>query len=68
MEAPKTGQLTNSYLAKFEVENNEPISYYPIAAWELSADKNFKDAAYFSSYVINLAQQLSTEIIITINQ
>lgn len=67
MEAPKTGQLTNSYLAKFAVENNEPISYYPIAAWELSTDKNFKDSSYFNNYVINLAQQLSTEITITIN-
>jgi hypothetical protein len=68
MEAPKTGQLTNSYLAKFAVENNEPISYYPIATWELSADKNFKDSGYFNQYVINLAQQLSTEITITINK
>lgn len=67
MEAPKTGQLTNSYLAKFAVENNETISYYPIAAWELSTDKNFKDSSYFNQYVINLAQQLSTEITITIN-
>lgn len=67
-EAPKTGQLTNSYLAKFKVENKEPISYYAIAAWELSADKNFKDSAYFNNYVVNLAQQLSTEITVKINK
>lgn len=68
MEAPKTGQLTDSYLAKFKVENNEPISYYAIAGWELSADKNFKDSAYFNNYVINLAKQLSTEITVKINK
>lgn len=67
IEAPKTGQLTNSYLAKFKVDNNEPISYYAVAAWELSADKNFKEATYFNKYVTHLAQQLSTEINITIN-
>lgn len=67
MEAPKTGQLTDSYLAKLVVENNKPISYYAIAGWELSADKNFKDPAYFNNYVINLAKQLSTEISIKIN-
>ncbi|MFV5695251.1 DUF4861 domain-containing protein [Flavobacterium sp. LB3P122] len=68
MEAPKKGQLTDSYLAKFKIENNEPISYYAIAAWELSADKNFKDSAYFNNYVINLAKQLSTEITVKINK
>jgi hypothetical protein len=67
-EAPKTGQLTDSYLAKLTVENNKPISYYAIAAWELSADKNFKDSDYFNKYVINLAKQLSTEIIVEINK
>lgn len=68
MEAPKTGQLTDSYLAKFKIENNQPISYYAIAGWELSADKNFKDSAYFNNYVINLAKQLSTEITVKINK
>lgn len=67
VEAPKTGQLTNSYLAKFKLDNNEPLSYYAVAAWELSADNNFKEATYFNKYVTNLAQQLSTEINITIN-
>jgi len=66
MEAPKTGQLTDSYLAKFKVENNQPLSYYAIAGWELSADKNFKDATYFNNYVINLIKQLATEIKIEI--
>ena len=66
MEAPKKGQLTDSYLAKFKIENNKPISYYAVAAWELSADKNFKDANYFTGYVTNLASQLSVEISVKI--
>jgi hypothetical protein len=67
MEAPKTGQLINSYLAKFKLDDKEPISYYAIATWELSADKNFKDSAYFNAYVVNLAKQLSTDIKVEIN-
>ncbi|MBC7846448.1 MAG: DUF4861 domain-containing protein [Flavobacterium sp.] len=66
IEAPKTGQLTDSYLAKFKIENNKPISYYAVAAWELSADKNFKDATYFTDYVTNLAKQLAIEITVAI--
>lgn len=46
IEAPKTGQLTDSYLVKLKVENNKEISYYAIAAWELSADKGFSDSAF----------------------
>lgn len=65
-EAPKEGQVTNTYLAKFSIENNVPVNYYAIAAWELSADKNFKDATYFTNYVTNLAKQLAAEIKINI--
>jgi len=61
-EAPKTGQLTDSYLIKLAVKNNQKVSYYPIAGWELSADKNFKDSAYFTSYVTTLAKQLSAKV------
>jgi hypothetical protein len=68
IEAPKKGQLTDSYLAKFKIENNKPISYYAVAAWELSADKNFKDANYFTDYVTNLAKQLAAEITVTIKK
>lgn len=67
IEAPKTGKLTDSYLIKMNAKNNQPISYYPIAGWELSADKNFKDSAYFSSYVTNLAKQLSAKINVEIS-
>ncbi|TDW48012.1 uncharacterized protein DUF4861 [Flavobacterium sp. 270] len=62
IEAPKTGQLTDSYLAQLTVENNKEISYYAIAAWELSEDRNFQDPAYFTNYVITLAKQLSAVI------
>lgn len=62
IEAPKTGQLTDSYLIKLSVKNNQQVSYYPIAGWELSADKNFKDSAYFTNYVTTLAKQLSAKI------
>lgn len=68
IEAPKSGQLTTSYLAKFKIKNNESINYYAIAGWELSADKNFKDPTYFKNYVINLANQLEAEINIKINE
>lgn len=62
IEAPKTGQLTDSYLAKLKIENKKEISYYAIAAWELSADKGFNDSAFFTNYVTNLAKQLSAKI------
>jgi hypothetical protein len=62
IEAPKTGKLTDSYLIKLSVKNNQQISYYPIAGWELSADKNFKDSTYFTTYVTTLAKELSAKI------
>ncbi|MDR7370103.1 DUF4861 domain-containing protein [Flavobacterium aquidurense] len=67
IEAPKTGQLTDSYLAKLKVENNKEISYYAIAGWELSADKNFKDSTYFTNYVTTLAKQLSAKITVEVS-
>ncbi len=68
IEASKTGQLTDSYLAKLSVENNKEISYYAIAGWELSADPNFKDSAYFSNYVTTLAKQLSAKITVEVGK
>ena len=68
IEAPKTGQLTDSYLAKLTIENNKKISYYAIAGWELSADKNFKDSKYFSNYVTTLAKQLSAKITVEVSK
>ena len=68
IEAPTEGQLTNSFLAKLKAENNEPISYYAIAGWELSADGKFKDSDYFFNYVVNIARQLSAEVTIEIKK
>jgi len=68
IEAPKKGQLTDSYLAKMTIENNKEISYYAVAGWELSADKNFNDADYFANYVTNLAKQLSAKITVAVNK
>jgi len=64
-EAPKTGQLSNSFLAKLKVENNKPVTYYAAAGWELS-DKRFKDPDFFRNYVENLVKQLSVEVEVTI--
>lgn len=67
IETPKkTGQLSDTYLAKIAIENNKEISYYAVAGWELSADKNFKDAAYFANYVTNLANELSAIITVLV--
>ncbi|WP_433831770.1 DUF4861 family protein [Flavobacterium anhuiense] len=62
IEAPKTGQLTDSYLAKLKIDDGKEISYYAIAAWELSADKGFNDSVFFTSYVTDLAKQLSAKV------
>lgn len=68
IEAPKAGQLTDSYLAKMKIVENTSIRYYAVAGWELSADKNFKDANYFTDYVTNLAKQLAVEITVAIKK
>jgi len=68
IEAPKTGKLTDSYLAKLTIENNKKISYFAIAGWELSADKNFNDSTYFSNYVTTLAKQLSVRIKVEVSK
>ncbi|HMC00275.1 MAG TPA: DUF4861 domain-containing protein [Flavobacteriaceae bacterium] len=64
-EAPKTGNLSNTFLAKLKVENDQPISYYAIATWEIS-DKKFISKDYFSNYLKKLTNQLSTKINIKI--
>jgi hypothetical protein len=64
-EAPKSGKLSNTFLAVLKVENNKPITYYAAAGWELS-DERFKDVAYFKEYITNLAEQLSVVIEVSI--
>ncbi|MBC7886953.1 MAG: DUF4861 domain-containing protein [Ferruginibacter sp.] len=63
-EAPKKGKLSNSYLARLKM-SGKPVSYYAVAGWELS-DEGFKDPAYFSKYVVNLAKQLAAEVKVTV--
>ncbi len=66
IQAPKTGQLANSYIARLKLENNQPIEYFAIAAWELS-NEDFKNPAYFKAYVLNMAQQVSAQVTIKVN-
>ena len=55
--------LSNSYLANLNIKNNEPISYFAVAGWELS-DKKFIDRDEFIAYVTNVTNQLSAEVTI----
>jgi hypothetical protein len=64
-EAPKTGNLTNTFLAKLKIMDNEPISYYAVGCWELS-DANFAGKTYFERYLKQLTNQLSADIKIEI--
>ncbi len=64
-EAPKTGQLSNTFLAKLKVENDKPVTYYVVAGWELS-DERFKDPDFFRNYVEDLVKQLSANVEVTI--
>ncbi|WP_215225111.1 DUF4861 domain-containing protein [Echinicola shivajiensis] len=60
-EAPESGDLSNSYLAKLTVEESQPVAYYAVAGWELS-DEQFTDREYFKSYVVDLVNQLTAEV------
>lgn len=64
-EAPETGQLSKSFLAKLKVEDEKPVTYYAVAGWELS-DQGFKDPDFFKSYLENLVSQLSANVEVTI--
>lgn len=65
-EAPKTGKFSNSFLAKLKIKNDEPVTYYAAAGWELS-DEGFKDPEFFKSYIENLVKQISAKVEVTIN-
>jgi len=66
IDAPKTGQLTDSFLAKLNVQEEKPVSYYVIAGWELSEEPRFSNAEFFRNYVVSAAKQLSAEVEITV--
>lgn len=63
LEAPKSGRLSNTYLAKLSIKEKQPISYYAVAAWELS-DEDFQDEENFKSYLQHLSQQLEADLIV----
>ena len=60
-EAPKTGKLSNSFFALLKAEDGRPVSYYSVAAWELS-DKSFADETGFLKYVEELVKQISADV------
>lgn len=60
-EAPKTGDLSNTFLAKMQTENDRPITYYAVGGWEIS-DEKFRDAVYFENYVKDLVAHLEADI------
>ncbi|MCH7409459.1 DUF4861 domain-containing protein [Belliella sp. DSM 111904] len=60
-DAPKQGSLSNTFLAKFALQNGQTLSYYAVAAWEL-ADERFTDEAYFKSYLESLAIKLGAKV------
>ncbi|MBO9660383.1 MAG: DUF4861 family protein, partial [Chitinophagaceae bacterium] len=65
-DAPKQGKLSNTFLAKMNVKNNQLLTYYAVAGWELS-DPGFKDPLYFRNYVTNLAKQIDAALSVTVN-
>lgn len=66
LQAPKTGPLSNSYMAKLNVRDDAQARYYAIAGWEL-ADEGFRDRTYFENYIVDLAKQLAAEVSVEIS-
>lgn len=66
MEAPSKGQLSNTFLAKFNIDNDKPLKYFAVACWELS-DEGFANKEYFQNYVKNLASQLAAQVQVDIH-
>ncbi|GAB2633112.1 DUF4861 domain-containing protein [Belliella aquatica] len=66
-EAPKEGSLSNSYLARMKIDEGKQISYYAVAAWELS-DERFREEAYFRDYLKTLAENIDYSIDIHISK
>lgn len=65
LEAPESGDLSNTFLAKLNIEDDRPVSYYAAAGWELS-DERFRDAAFFEDYIGKLIAQLNAEVKVTV--
>ncbi|RZF60465.1 DUF4861 domain-containing protein [Sphingobacterium corticibacterium] len=65
-EAPKIGPLVDSYMAKLDISDDAPVSYYAVAGWELS-DEGFRNRDYFEDYIVDLAKQLTAKVVIEIS-
>ena len=61
IEGTATGKLAQGYFAKMKAGENQPITYYAVAGWELS-NEAFKDSASFQNYVQDLTRQLAAEV------
>lgn len=61
IQAPESGPLSHSYFGKMKIENDQPLSYFAVAGWELS-DEGFKDPAYFRNYVQDLTAQITAKV------
>jgi hypothetical protein len=66
MEAPKSGSVASSYFAKLKPEEGKPVTWFAVAAWELS-DAVFKDPVFFKNYLEELVKQLTAVVTIEVN-
>ncbi len=64
-EAPQEGRISKTFLAKLNVENDNPVTYYAAAGWELS-DERFRGRDFWRGYIENLTQQLSAKVDVSI--
>ena len=64
-KAPEEGPLSKTFYGKLKIEDNVPVDYFAVGAWEI-ADPGFADSTYFRNYVENLAWQLATDVKIDI--
>lgn len=62
-ESPDHGRFSDSFAIEMKINENIPISYYSVAAWEL-ADPGFSDESYFQEYLVFLTGQLDAEVAI----
>jgi len=62
--APESGSgITNSYLAQFNLEEDNILRYYVTAGWELS-NSDFTDPDYFRSFMERKLQTMSAPLTI----
>ncbi|WP_437922173.1 DUF4861 domain-containing protein [Sphingobacterium sp. LRF_L2] len=67
IEAPAKGRIATSYLAKLSLQDNQPLSYYALACWELR-DPQFRSEKYFEEYLREFVGQISANVTISIHE